>query len=169
MWEARATSSTVGQFVNDTMDGSGQYHFPDGRRYHGDWKAGRFHGRGELVWPDGSKYLGEFAEGLRHGDGSISFPDGRSEYRGQWLRGTQDGFGVVVAADGTESPGIWVCGKRSCYSPVSTASGSTPLEAVREASPAPPACEEGEDEVEEVTAEETAVGEAAGCKDADAV
>lgn len=38
-------------------------------------------GEGEFVWPDGRKYVGNYVEDKKHGFGEFEWPDGR-RYRG---------------------------------------------------------------------------------------
>ena len=38
-----------GNFVNDSKEGFGQYTWPDGRRYVGQWKKGVQHGEGKYL------------------------------------------------------------------------------------------------------------------------
>ena len=42
------------------MDGEGEYIFPDGRKYNGEWMNNKMHGEGEFIWPNGKKYNGNF-------------------------------------------------------------------------------------------------------------
>ena len=34
------------------------------------------HGQGEFVWPNGQRYIGDYKENLKHGEGVIEYPDG---------------------------------------------------------------------------------------------
>ena len=38
------------------MDGYGEFSWPDGRIYKGEYKDDKKHGEGEFFWPDGRKY-----------------------------------------------------------------------------------------------------------------
>lgn len=38
-----------GNFTNDSKEGFGQYTWPDGRRYVGQWKKGVQHGEGKFI------------------------------------------------------------------------------------------------------------------------
>lgn len=40
------------------MDGKGEFIWPDGRRYVGNYVEDKKHGFGEFEWPDGRKYKG---------------------------------------------------------------------------------------------------------------
>ena len=48
---------------------------------------GRFNGRGEFDFPDGTKYVGEFYDGMFHGHGKILTKDG--VYSSQWEEGKE--------------------------------------------------------------------------------
>ena len=43
-------------------------------------------GYGEFIWPDGKKYKGNYIEDKKEGYGEFFWPDGRI-YRGNWLEG----------------------------------------------------------------------------------
>jgi hypothetical protein len=40
------------------MDGTGEFVWPDGRKYVGNYVEDKKHGFGEFEWPDGRKYKG---------------------------------------------------------------------------------------------------------------
>jgi len=42
------------------IDGVGEYRWPDGKVYIGEWSNNRIHGKGEFTWIDGRKYIGEY-------------------------------------------------------------------------------------------------------------
>ena len=48
---------------------------------------GRFEGRGEFTFPDGTKYVGEFYDGMFHGRGKIVTKDG--VYSSLWEEGRE--------------------------------------------------------------------------------
>lgn len=43
-------------------------------------------GKGNFTWPDGRKYIGEYIEDKKHGYGQFIWPDGRT-FEGQWFNG----------------------------------------------------------------------------------
>jgi hypothetical protein len=45
-----------GQFQDDNMNGTGTYHFADGRNYTGDWIEGKKTGHGVFIWTNGDCY-----------------------------------------------------------------------------------------------------------------
>ena len=50
--------------------------FPDGSKYEGPLKNGKFHGYGKRHFPNGAKFVGSFAEGRREGLGRYQDPEG---------------------------------------------------------------------------------------------
>lgn len=50
------------------------------------------HGKGEFTWPDGKAYDGEYIDDEKHGYGKFSYGDG-SYYEGDWQKGRQHGRG----------------------------------------------------------------------------
>ena len=44
-------------------NGQGTYIYPNGEKYVGDWKNGKYHGQGTYTWSDGRKYVGEWKDG----------------------------------------------------------------------------------------------------------
>ena len=45
-----------------------------GSSYDGGVESRRFEGRGEFQFPNGTKYVGEFVDGMFHGEGTIIEP-----------------------------------------------------------------------------------------------
>lgn len=122
--------------------GEGQYRWPDGREYTGDWRAGLPHGMGSERLPqvlgsvsprDAESYNGMWREGRRHGHGELTlaggthyvgdFADGLREgqgvessreglYRGNWHHGLPSGNGRMHSRNGTIYDGQWRNGQR---------------------------------------------------------
>ena len=46
--------------MDNEIDGTGTYIWPDRRVYKGSWKKNKMHGQGSVSWPDGRKYTGVF-------------------------------------------------------------------------------------------------------------
>ena len=62
--------------MNDVKQGIGEFFWPDGRHYKGDWIDGQHHGSGEYTWFDKKKnvlkqFKGKWNMGKRE-DGTIS-------------------------------------------------------------------------------------------------
>lgn len=69
--------------VNGRVEGFGDYKFPDGTIYSGEFKDGQFHGQGALLYPNGGKYEGTFKDG-RMIQGRFSFQDGLQYTSEKW-------------------------------------------------------------------------------------
>jgi hypothetical protein len=65
---------------------------PDGGRYYGAMRDGKFNGRGRLEWDNGTRYEGGFENGLYNGRGRLTAADGRS-YSGEFEKGLFHGRG----------------------------------------------------------------------------
>jgi len=66
-----------------TPNGQGTYTFPDGKKYVGKWKDGKYNGEGIFTRPNGSKYVGEFKDGERNGQGILTSYLG-FKFEGEW-------------------------------------------------------------------------------------
>jgi len=51
--------------------------------------------KGEFRWPDGRKYLGEFRNNMRDGFGVMVFQDGKI-IKGNWMNDKLNGKGIVI-------------------------------------------------------------------------
>ena len=69
-------------------NGQGTYIYPNGEKYRGDWKNGKYHGHGTFTYPDGIMYVGKWKNDKRHGKGTETFPDGK-KYEGEWKDGNK--------------------------------------------------------------------------------
>ncbi len=88
-------------------------------------------GRGEYLFPSGARYVGEFREGAMHGTGTCYYPDG-SVYVGQWADKYPHGYGIKRWADGTEWKGQWIKGQPGLrHTPVIMQTGDTGADHVR--------------------------------------
>ena len=67
-------------------NGQGTYIYPNGEKYEGDWKNGKYHGHGTFTYPDGNMYVGEFKDGLKNGQGTLTSPYGE-KYEGKFKDG----------------------------------------------------------------------------------
>ena len=45
--------------------------YPDGAKYVGEYKDGKYHGKGTYTYFDEAKYIGEFKDGKMHGYGDL--------------------------------------------------------------------------------------------------
>lgn len=44
--------------MNDLMNGTGEYHWADGKIYKGEWCDNKMQGNGEYIWPDKKRFIG---------------------------------------------------------------------------------------------------------------
>lgn len=85
--------------------------WPDGNKYEGGWKEGRFDGQGTMTWPDGSKLIGVYLAGLKHGQFTKTWLDGRKE-ESIWLNDKLNGERKSYYKDGKlKDVGIFKDGK----------------------------------------------------------
>lgn len=76
-------------------DGIGIYIFPDQTRYKGDFVNNVIEGYGQFTYPNGDTYEGMTKEGKYHGEGTFKAGSKEQvkEYKGQWLNGVKHGKG----------------------------------------------------------------------------
>ena len=79
-------------------NGQGTYTFPDGKKYVGKWKDGKYNGEGIFTRPIGSKYVGEFKDGERNGQG-ISTSYLGFKFEGEWKK-NKPWNGILYDKDG---------------------------------------------------------------------
>jgi len=64
-------------------NGLGVMTYPDGHKYVGEWKNGKYNGQGTSTYPDGGKYVGELKDGKTNGQGTYTSSNGE-KYEGEW-------------------------------------------------------------------------------------
>ena len=67
-------------------EGRGKYIYPNGEKYVGEWKNGKFCGQGTYTFPDGRMYVGELKNRKYNGQGTFTLPDG-TKYVGEYKDG----------------------------------------------------------------------------------
>ena len=85
----------------------GTYTWPDGRKYVGAFKVGKFHGQGTYTWPSGQKYVGEYKDDNRHGQGTLTDPSGQ-KYVGEYKDNKFHGQGTATFPDGDKWSGYFM-------------------------------------------------------------
>jgi hypothetical protein len=85
---------------------------PDGARYVGEFRDGKFHGQGTHTWPDGQKYVGEFRDDWPNGQGTLTWPNGE-KHAGEFRNGKFHGQGTRTSPDGARYVGEYRDGKRN--------------------------------------------------------
>lgn len=106
--------SKYGCIQGDCINGEGIYVFKDGDRYEGFFKNSKFHGQGLMLWNNGSGsgysgYKGKFLEGQIDGYGLYAFANGDT-YEGVFEKGKFHGQGIYKYNSGGSYAGEWVNG-----------------------------------------------------------
>ena len=70
-------------FGDYILEGSGSLIVPNGERYVGEFKGGKYNGQGTEIIPNGNKYEGEWKDGNFNGHGTYTFSNGGS-FVGLW-------------------------------------------------------------------------------------
>jgi hypothetical protein len=111
---AEYQKSKTGCVQGDCVNGEGIYVFEDGDRYEGFFKNSKFHGQGLMLWNNGggsgySGYKGKFLEGYIDGYGLYAFANGDT-YEGVFEKGKFHGQGIYKYKSGGSYAGGWVNG-----------------------------------------------------------
>ena len=120
-----------GNFVSDTMCGSGKIIYPTGEMYTGQWENGLQNGTGTYGSPLGELYDGEWINGKKQGKvcfkkmyyniiilifiilkGKYNYNNGDS-YNGEWISDLPHGNGKFIYSSGKRYNGGWIKGQRS--------------------------------------------------------
>ena len=96
--------SWSGCVQGNCANGQGTFTWPDGQKYVGQFKNGKWNGQGTLTWLSGQKYVGQYKDGMRNGQGTLTWPDGQ-KYVGQWKDDKQNGQGTATFLDGRKYVG----------------------------------------------------------------
>ena len=79
-------------------DGVNTKVYPNGAKYVGGWRDGKWHGSGTYPSPDGTQYVGEYRDGKKHGQATMNVAGG-SVYVGEWKDGERHGLGTYTFPD----------------------------------------------------------------------
>ena len=60
------------------QNGQGAYTYPNGEKYTGEFRDGKYNGQGTLTSPGGGSYAGGFLDGKFNGQGTYSYPNGEN-------------------------------------------------------------------------------------------
>ncbi len=108
--------SYEGDFQDDTITGTGEYHWSNNNTYVGEFLNGKMHGKGINKWPDGTVYEGQYVSGIKEGFGRYTKPNGKT-YEGYLKNGKPHGKGVLISTKGAFdvefSEGIMISGPES--------------------------------------------------------
>lgn len=113
-----------GDFQNGKIQGQGILFFKNGDKYLGDWVNQQRQGRGRFVFANGDEYLGAFFQNSFHGEGKMTYAAG-NWYEGSFKNGQFDGLGTMHYPDGSYYTGLWNAGKREGSGKMHLANGET--------------------------------------------
>src|SRR6516162_10068027 len=99
-------SRYVGEFRDNKKNGQGTYTFSDGDKYVGDWRDSKRNGRGTQTNSDGSSYVGEWRNDQKNGRGTQTYSDG-SSYVGEFRGDKKNGQGVLTWPNRDKYVGDW--------------------------------------------------------------
>eukprot|EP00812_Abedinium_dasypus_P011875 NODE_5417_length_583_cov_287.918561.p2 GENE.NODE_5417_length_583_cov_287.918561~~NODE_5417_length_583_cov_287.918561.p2 ORF type:complete len:165 (+),score=36.20 NODE_5417_length_583_cov_287.918561:28-495(+) len=94
--------------------GGGDYIWPDGRSYTGQWERSRMSGQGVFEWPDGCRYDGRYRGDKKHGQGVFRWSD-NSTSSGLWCNGKPHGVALHTTAVGVCRRVGWNHGEFESY------------------------------------------------------
>jgi len=77
----------LGEFREGRYSGYGSYDFATGARYEGEWRNNERHGQGTFTHGSGERYIGEWRNDRYHGQGVELRADGSVNRSGQWSAG----------------------------------------------------------------------------------
>lgn len=95
-----------GEFLQGQFNGNGTLTYAAGGSYFGNWDMGQKQGFGILEFVDGSEYTGNFENNLIQGEGTYTFVNG-DVYTGSFLNQRYEGVGTYTWSNGNEFTGEW--------------------------------------------------------------
>ena len=93
-----------GTFSQDIIDGYGQYTYPSGQFYIGQWKKAKKFGHGSYTYDSGDKYTGDYIDDKKHGNGKYEHKSGKIE-EGTFQNNKLHGKAKITDIDGSVSYG----------------------------------------------------------------
>lgn len=88
------TDVQSGCLSGDCQNGQGVFAYPDGSKYEGHFREGKFQGSGTFFFGNGDRYVGNFKENYPNGYGTRFLKDGSQEI-GEWKQGEFVGASLV--------------------------------------------------------------------------
>lgn len=89
------TNIQSGCLSGDCKSGQGVFAYPDGSKYEGQFRNGKFHGQGVFYFANGDKYEGEFAENYPDGQGTRFYASDSHQETGEWKQGEFVGSSLI--------------------------------------------------------------------------
>ncbi|MBK8507613.1 MAG: protein kinase [Candidatus Competibacteraceae bacterium] len=87
------------------QNGQGNYRYPDGSEYIGEFRNAKMHGQGTYLYAGRrEKYIGGWSNGVINGEGTYYYRTG-NRYQGQWRNGRKSGQGTYLYAGGEKYVG----------------------------------------------------------------
>ena len=119
--ETKSSHVYVGEWKDGMKNGQGTFTFPDGEKYVGEFKEGKFikenlsadgncvkgncvNGQGTETFEDGREYVGEFKNDKFNGLGTFTYADGE-KYVGEFKDSIRDGQATLTFIDGRKYVG----------------------------------------------------------------
>ncbi len=106
----------------DCVNGYGVKKFSVGT-FSGYFKNGSM-ANGEFKYDSGAIYKGDFLSGTKNGFGIMEYSDG-SRYEGDWVNDGQQGKGIIKFSNGNTYDGEWVNSKRQGYGTFTYSNGDS--------------------------------------------
>ncbi|NNE29462.1 MAG: peptidase C14 caspase catalytic subunit p20, partial [Saprospiraceae bacterium] len=100
------TNSNAQCLRGDCFDGMGEYRYPSGALYKGQFKGGKIHGHGILYSKNGNVYKGQWKAHYKNGQGKFIFANGDS-YQGGFVKSKFQGKGIMDFQNGDVYSGSW--------------------------------------------------------------
>ena len=118
-WKGFGDKNTQPQYNGEVLigkpNGLGVIIFPNGIRYVGEWRYGKYEGQGTYTYGigkwEGDKYKGKFRDGYRNGQGTYTWSDG-DKYVGEFKGDKPNGQGTYTWSDGRKYEGRFKDGKK---------------------------------------------------------
>ena len=89
------TNIQSGCLAGDCKNGQGVFAYPDGSKYEGQFRNGKFEGQGVFYFPNGDRYEGQFKENYPDGQGTRFHAGSNVEEAGEWKQGEFVGSSLI--------------------------------------------------------------------------
>jgi hypothetical protein len=107
----------VGMFKDGKFDGQGTSTSSNGNKYVGEFSDNKLNGQGTFYWSDGDKYVGEYKDNKRNGQGTYYYQADNQlkgdKYVGEHRNGMFNGVGTYTWSSGNKYIGEFRNDKRT--------------------------------------------------------